>query len=53
MCWYFCIEFNEFMLKSKSITGFINLFLPNNFKKNDDIILSYIEIGINEINKLN
>ena len=41
------------MLKSKRATDFTNPFSPNNFKKNDDIILSYIEIAINEINKLN
>ena len=29
------------MLKGKTLTDFTNLFLPNNFKKNDDIILKY------------
>ena len=41
MCGYFCIGFIGFMLKGKSLTDFTNLFLPNNFKKNDDIILNY------------
>ena len=40
MCGYFCIGFIEFMLKGKSLTEFTNLFSANNFKKNDDIILS-------------
>ena len=29
------------MLKGKNLTGFTNLFSPNNFKKNDNIILNY------------
>ena len=41
MCGYFCIGFLDFMLKSNNLTGFTNLFLPNNFKTNDDIILKY------------
>ena len=38
---YFCIGFIDFMFKGKSLTDFTNLFSPNNFKKNDDIILKY------------
>ena len=41
MCGYFCIGFIDFMLKGKTLTVFTNLFSPNNFKKNDDIILKY------------
>ena len=41
MCGYCCIGFLDFMLKGKSLTDFTNLFSPNNFKKNDDIILNY------------
>ena len=41
MCGYFCIGFSDFMLKGNRLTDFINLFSPNNFKKNDDIILNY------------
>ena len=41
MCGYFCIGFIDFMLKGKSLTDFSNLFSPNDFKKNDDIILNY------------
>ena len=39
MCGYFCIGFIDFMLKGKNLTEFTNLFSPNNFKKNDDIII--------------
>ena len=41
MCGYFCIGFIDFMLAGKILTEFTNLFSPNNFKKNDDIILNY------------
>ena len=41
MCGYFCIGFIDFMLNGNSLTDFTNLFSPNNFRKNDDIILNY------------
>ena len=41
MCGYFCIGFIDFMLAGKTLTDFTNLFSPNNFKRNDDIILKY------------
>ena len=43
MCRYFCIGFINFTLAGKKLTDYINLFSPNNFKKNDDIILSYFK----------
>ena len=41
MCGCFCIGFIDFMLPGKTLTDFPNLFSPNKFKKNDDIILNY------------
>ena len=41
MCGYFCIGFINFMFKGNSSTDFTNLFSPNNFKKNGDIMLNY------------
>ena len=41
MCGYFCIGFIDFMLAGKTLTEFTNLFSPNNFKRNDDIVLNY------------
>ena len=32
----FCIEFIDFMLAGKTLTKFMNLFSPNNFRKNDE-----------------
>ena len=43
MSGYFCIGFIDFMFKGKALIDFRNLFSPNNFKKNDDIILSYFK----------
>ena len=41
MCRCFCIAFIDFMFKGKSLTDYTKLFSPNDFKKNDDIILKY------------
>ena len=41
MCGYFCIGFINFMLAGKTLTEYTNLYWPNNFKKNDDIVLNY------------
>ena len=36
---YFRIGFIDFMLKNKILADFTNLFLPKNFRKNDNVIL--------------
>ena len=41
MCWYFCIGFIDFMLAGKKLTDLTSFFSPYDFKKNDNIILSY------------
>ena len=41
MCGYFCIGFINFMFNGKSLTDCTNLFSPNDFNKNDYIILKY------------
>ena len=41
MCGYFCIGFIDYMFMGRSLTDYTNLFSPNNFKKNDNIILNY------------
>ena len=43
---YFCIEIIDFMLKGKTLTEYTNLFSPNSFKKNDDIVLNYLMSNI-------
>ena len=39
MCGYFCIGFIDCMLKGKSLLDYTDLFSPNNYEKNDKIIL--------------
>ena len=41
MCVYFYIGFIDYMFKGKRLTDYTNLFSPNKFKKNDDMILNY------------
>ena len=41
MCGYFCIGLINYMFMGKNLTDYTNLFSPNNFKKNDDIIFNY------------
>ena len=41
MCGYFCIGFIDFMFERNTLTEHTNLFSPNNFEKNDDIILKF------------
>ena len=43
MCGYFCIGFIDFMLAGKKLTDFTSMFSPYDFKKNDNIILSYFK----------
>ena len=43
MCGYFYIGFIEFMLEVKSLLDYTNLFSPNEYEKNDKIILKYFQ----------
>ena len=43
ICEYFYIGFIDFMLAGKKLTDFTSLFSPYDFKKNDNIILSYFK----------
>ena len=47
MSGYFCIGFIDLMLVDKKLTDFTSLFSPYDFKKSDDIILSYFKGGCN------
>ena len=40
---YFCIGFIDFMSNNKRLVDFTNLFSPNYFKKNDEIILEHFK----------
>ena len=49
MCRYSCIGFIDFMLKDKSLLEYTNLFSPNEYKKNDKIILKYFQQNLNRL----
>ena len=42
MCEYLCTGLIDFMFVRKTLPEYTNLISPNNFKKNDDIILNYL-----------
>ena len=41
ICGYLCIGFIDFMLKGKSFLDYTNLFSPNEYEKDDKIIVKY------------
>ena len=43
ICGYFCIEFIDFMLEGKSWSDYTNLLSPNEYEKNDKIMLEYFQ----------
>ena len=43
MCGYFCIGFIDFMPKGKILLHCTNLFSPNDYEKNDKIILKHFQ----------
>ena len=43
MCGYFCTGFIDFMLAGKTLTDYRALFSSYDFKKNDQIVLSYFK----------
>ena len=40
---YFCIGFIDIILKGKSFLEYTNLFSPNQYEKNDKILLKYFQ----------
>ena len=51
-CGYFCIGFIDFVLTGKKLTDFTSIFYPHDFKRNDQIVLSYFRDEWNWKNKL-
>ena len=41
MCGYICLRFIDFILKGKSLLDYTNSFSPDEYEKNDKIILKY------------
>ena len=40
---YFCIGYIDFMLKGEHLLHYTNLFSPNDYEKNDKIVLNYFQ----------
>ena len=49
MCGYFWNGFIDFMLKGKSLLDNTNLFSPNDYDKNDKIILKYFQKNLKKL----
>ena len=49
MCGYFWNGFIDFMLKGKSLLKNTNLVFPNDYEKNDKIILKYFQKNLNKL----
>ena len=43
MCGYFCTGFISFMLKDKSLLDYTKLYCPNDYEKNDKVLLKYFQ----------
>ena len=54
MCGSSCIGFIDFMLKGKGLLDYNNLFSPNEYEKNDKIILKHFlqQVEKSFLNKL-
>ena len=46
MCRYFCTGFIDFMLKSKSLLDYTNIFFANIYQNNDKVILKYFQLNL-------
>ena len=42
MCGYFCIGFIDFMSTGKTLLDYVNLFSPNDYEKNNIIVLKIL-----------
>ena len=42
-CGYFCTGFIDFVLKDESLLDYTNLFSPNDYEKNNKIILKHFQ----------
>ena len=41
ICQYFCIRFINFVLKEKGLLDYTNIFSPEEYEKNDKLILTF------------
>ena len=43
MCEFYCVAFTEYILAGKKLSDHTNLFSPNDYKKNDKIMINMVE----------
>ena len=43
LCGFYCIAFMEYMIVGKTLLDYMNLFSPDDYKKNDKIIYKYFK----------
>ena len=43
MCEFYCVAFTEHILAGKKLSDYTNLFSPNDYKKNDKIMINMVE----------
>ena len=43
ICGFYCIAFIEYMIPGKILLDYTNLFSPNNYKKNNELIYKYLK----------
>ena len=46
---YLCIWLIDFMLKGKSLLEYTNLFSPDEYEQNDEIVLKYFQQNLNNV----
>ena len=43
MCGFYCIAFAEYMRAGKTLLDYTNLFSPNDYKKNGELLYKYFK----------
>ena len=43
MCGFYCIALREYILAGKTLLDYTNLFSPNHYKKNENVIYKYFK----------
>ena len=51
MCGYFCTGFIDFRLKGKSLLEYTNVFSTKELKKDDKIVLKYLQQNLNKLKR--
>ena len=50
-CGFYCIAFTEYMIAGKTLLDHTNLFSPNDYQKNENIICNYFKDKYEKVKK--